>query len=196
MTSQTPVGVMHCKRFASSIAILLLTIMELINCRVCAGEDKCEKAIRDFQSKRERLSEYTSALREACDEGDLSLMIVFHDKIGRLLEELSRFREPPGCPGPEGRSALAPNTVKSESDAFEDKSCAELQRLRVQLLITVNSLERRQHSLFSQLSPEQKDELTRAMKDLAALGTAIKAKCPEESSSSRQRRPRVVPNIR
>ena len=141
-------------------------------------ERECEAAHRELEGRREKLSHYLGALHEAYQRGDLRLMALFSRQIAILLEEMITTEEMIDCPEPEmdfQANGLSP--TKAVENGFLEKSCRELKRMHVQLLMRINSLQRREHSTFSQLSSSERSDLEKALKDLKGVRDAWRAKC-------------------
>ncbi len=143
-----------------------------------SSEQECEAAHKDLEHRREKLSQYLGALREAYRNGDLRLMALFNRQIGIVIEEMITTEEMIDCPEPERdlrTNGLSP--TRTIENGFLDKSCGELKRMHLQLLIQLNSLKRREHSMFSQLSPSEQNDLDKALRDLKGVRNAWRAKC-------------------
>jgi hypothetical protein len=173
-------------RFRSCLAVLGAVMVVMGGSYARAGS--CDEAARELQRKWERLSDSVEALRDAHRSGDLSLVHVFSHKISQQVEELREFQENTPCPGLKAsQSSRNLSPVKTDVAPHQDEPCNELRRMHMKLVITINSLRRRQNSVFSQLTAQEQEDLTRSGAELEQIREVLRSRCPAERTKPRPR---------
>jgi hypothetical protein len=141
--------------------------------------DRCEAVRKEMMRKKEELAEYVDALAKSHAKDDYSFMNVLNFKINELITSTKELeRELVGCPEP--RQVAPPpgmSGIKSDEEAISAKSCEDLKKMLVPLIRKVNSLKRRDKSVFSGLSLEEKSELSKAESELKIVKESLGKKC-------------------
>lgn len=154
-------------------------------------EDRCDAARKEMMSKKVELSEYVDALSKSHAKDDYAFMDVLNFKINELITRTKELeRELASCPEP--RQATPPpgmSGMKSDEEVIAEKSCGDLKKMLVMLMRKVNSLKRREKSVFSGLSPEEKSELSKVESELKTVKENLGKRCgAAETPGSLQRR--------
>jgi hypothetical protein len=74
-----------------------------------------------------------------------------------------------------------------DEEQFAAKNCGELKRMVIPLRRTINRLERRELSFFSQLSHPEKTELVEARQKIAKVLAELEVRCSPASPRERRR---------
>lgn len=149
----------------------------------------CEALRKALDWKQEKLAEYIEALRLSFEQRDMRLVQAFSHKVERLADEIHQTKELHRCPEkPPAQASPGLSPIKSDAAAFVTQSCGELRRMQVILLIKINTLRRREQSVFSQLSAEEKESLENAAETLKQVRNALKARCPDQPRKKSRRR--------
>jgi hypothetical protein len=146
----------------------------------------CEALRKELSFKRQQLSQHVDALKKLNDQNELSVMAVFNDKIRELIDDIQKTEASARHCAQEGSTPNASglDTVKSEAGDYATKSCDELRSLLLQLVQKTAAIKRREGSLFSALTPAERNELLEADRTFKELKTAIKSRCPSQENRS------------
>jgi len=165
-------------RFAP-IVILLSAVTIAFPTFLSAAEHRCDLARAELLQKNGQILEYVAALQKAAQDNELDLVGVLSFKIGELVDDARRLeKEVSACPeksssgGSPGLSA-----AKSEEHQYATMRCPELRERVILLLRKINSMKRRENSLFSRLTEEESAELEAARRQLKLVQEAIRARC-------------------
>ncbi len=146
----------------------------------------CTRLGKDLALKRQQLSQNVDALKKLNEQTEWTVMAVFNDKIRELIDEIQKIeakaRHCPHAESAERSSGL--DTVKSEIGDYATKSCEDLRNLLLQLVQKTVALKRREGSLFSALTPTEKNELQEADRAFKELKAAIKSRCAAQENRS------------
>jgi len=157
---------------AAAVAITLTTFSVM-------ADDRCATARKELMGLKKELSGYVEALGRTHAQEDLALADVLSYKISDLIPRIKELeRQLTDCPAPLTPSP-APGMAgtKSEEQIMAEKSCEELKKMMLPLIRKVNSLKRREKSVLSGLSSEEKGELSKAETDLRLVKEQIRKKC-------------------
>jgi len=175
---------------------MLLVMVSLPLCLIpetlTATEDRCDAARRELIKNKEELTEYVDALNKSHAKNDYAFMDILNSKINELISRTRELeKELAGCPEPKpplaGQQGMT--GVKSDDELMAEKSCPELKKTLVPVIRKINGLKRREKSLLSGLSPEEKSELAKAETELRIVKENLKKKCSgSEPAGSLQKR--------
>ena len=146
----------------------------------------CTALRKDLAFKRQQLSQHVDALQKLNEQRDWTVMAVFNNKIRELIDDIRKIEaEARHCPDEEseGKSSGL-DKVKSETADYATKNCEELRSLFLQFVQKIVSLKRREGSLFSALTPVEKNELQDAEHALKELKAVIKNRCATQETHS------------
>jgi hypothetical protein len=163
---------------------------------ISAAEDRCAEVYKTLEQNTMRLKEYTTALQNAHRDKDFQLITVLNNQIDETLKQV-RVGEAEllNCPSSSGVSGPGISSVKSQDTKFAEASCEELKKKYIQLSRKFNSLARRQQSVLSELSPEQKAEYKETEDSLRAVELELKKRCsPPPAPKPFQRKPQQPVN--
>ncbi len=166
--------------FGAGIMVAWLCVLCLSG---ASGGDSidCEALRAVLDQRREKLGEYIEALKMSHEQGDMRLVQAFCNKIDRLADEIREAEESHKCPErPSSPTSPGLSPIKTDAAAFVTQSCGELRRMQVMLLIKINTLRRREQSVFSQLTAEEREALENSAETLKSVRNALKARCPEQ----------------
>lgn len=170
-------------RSICSLLFLIVTISAIFFPQFVMAEDKgCEALRKDLELKRGQLAEYIVMLDKWRDKGELELESVLKHKINDLLDRINKAEEVTDCDqrkAPVTPEGISP--VKTDAGEYANKTCAELRTMLVQLFRKTNSLKRREHSTFSELTPAEKTTLQESERELRTVTTILKARCAREA---------------
>ena len=175
---------------------MLLVMVSLPLCLIpetlTATDDRCDAARRELLKNKEELTEYVDALNKSHAKNDYAFMDILNSKINELISRTRELeKELAGCPEPKpplaGQQGMT--GVKSDDELMAEKSCPELKKTLVPVIRKINGLKRREKSLLSGLSPEEKSELAKAETELRIVKENLKKKCsaPEPPGSLQKR---------
>jgi hypothetical protein len=136
------------------------------------------------------LSEYVSALQNAHFERDHNFMKVLNGQIDQIMTEIRILEESlVNCRARSGeiRSPISP--VKTQDDKFADVNCEDLRKKHIILSRKYNALTRRQQSVFSEITPEQKSEYRDTEDSLKLVESELKRRCAPLPQNPPQRKP-------
>ena len=176
-----------------ALSLICLTLITLIVFVInSAAEDRCAEVVRTLEQNSVRLREYATALQNAHRDRDFQLITVLNGQIDETLKQI-RVGEAEllNCPAqtPLGTSGIS--SVKLHDTKFAGANCEELKKKYIQLSRKFNSLARRQQSLLSELSAEQKAEYKETEDSLSAVESELKKRCtPPSAPKPFQRRSR------
>jgi len=147
-------------------------------------EKRCEILRDSLEQKSLRLGQYLNAASKFDSRDDSEIVKALGSKISDLKEEILKMeKELAACKGE--KSAANPeglSTVKSEDSEYATKSCSELNKRLVALVKTVHSFRRRENSLLSELSLQEKKEFRDASEELKAVRDALRSRCSTPTS--------------
>jgi hypothetical protein len=166
-------------KFLYGLLALSLASM-IISPQYALGQDRtCEVIRKDLQEKNLRLAEYVEALKKFDNRVEPEIANLLNAKIEELRQRISQTeKELAACEGRRGPRAdegLSP--VRSEEGEQATKSCGELRKRLMILVKTVNILGRRDKSLLSELTAQEKKELREASEELKSVRQAIRNRC-------------------
>jgi len=165
--------------FACNLLILCTLSFLTATIPALALDKRCEGLRRDLEQKNLRLQEHLHAATKFDGRDDSEETKAIATKIAGLKEEILRLeKELEACGGE--RSARVPeglSTVKSDNGEHATKSCGELRKRLVELVKTVHSFRKRENSLLSRLTPEEKKEFREASEELKTVREALKSRC-------------------
>jgi hypothetical protein len=143
-------------------------------------EDSCDEIRRELAVKKRQMVNYSGAVKKLNDHNDAPIVGLLNHKITELADQINKMdAELRECSAlSESESEISQVKVAQE-DLYGAKSCGELRRMLVQLIRKVNSLKRRETSLFSELTQLERNELEAANEELAKVRTALKSRCAE-----------------
>lgn len=155
------------------------------------ADDRCDLLRKELVQRKDELSEYVEALTKSHAKDDYAFMDVLNFKINELVKRTKELeREIVGCPPP--KSVQLPqgmSATKTEEEILGEKSCTDLKKMLVPLIRKVNTLKRREKSVLSGLSTEEKQELDKAQSELITVREHISRRCgASEPSKPFQRR--------
>jgi hypothetical protein len=155
------------------------------------AEDRCAEVVKTLELNTLRLKEYATALQNAHRDKDFQLITVLNNQIDETLKQV-RVGEAEllNCPSSASVSGPGISSVKSQDTKFADVNCDELKKKYIQLSRKFHSLERRQKSLLSELTVEEKANLRETEDSLKAVELELKKRCgPPPAPKPFQRRP-------
>ena len=183
-------------RLSAGVRIMALPVLFVVVTLFAAAlpavaDDRCDVARKEMMRKKEELSEYVDALGKSHAKDDYAFMDVLNFKINELIQRTKELeQELAGCPEP--KPATPPqgmSGIKSDDDVIPEKNCGDLKKMLVPLMRKVNSLKRREKSVFSGLSPEEKSELAKAENELKMVKESMGKRCgAAETPGSLQKR--------
>ncbi len=155
------------------------------------AEDRCAEVVKTLELNTMRLKEYATALQNAHRDKDFQLITVLNNQIDETLKQV-RVGEAEllNCPSSASVSGPGISSVKSQDTKFAEVNCDELKKKYIQLSRKFHSLERRQKSLLSELTVEEKANLRETEDSLKAVELELKKRCgPPPAPKPFQRRP-------
>ncbi len=161
--------------------ILVLSYFVLGGPLILFSQGECDKSLRELEQKKKLLVEYEEALQKFLKEKDEKLLSVLRHKVVDLSQQIMVLEAAvANCPGVR-KSAVGEglSSIKSDEEKYATKSCGDLRRMLVQLIRKINSLKRREASLFSDLNPLERSELRDANEELALVKSILKARCAD-----------------
>ncbi|HMK37545.1 MAG TPA: hypothetical protein VK463_20905, partial [Desulfomonilaceae bacterium] len=152
----------------------------------CArAEDSCAILARDLEQRKRQLADYLEASQKLRQDKDMRLIELLNYKIEDLADQIRTIEtEMAGCTT--GTTEAGLSEVKSDEGQYATKSCFDLRNMLVQLLRKTSSLKRREKSLFSDLTPAEKNELQEATHDLQIVKSILKGRCAEQEARPAQ----------
>jgi hypothetical protein len=180
-----------------ALCILLLVGLSIGESNPRSAPD-CDEVHKVLEDKRRKLTDYVQALEKFQQQGDMELAWVFSHKISRMIDEIRVLEQTASkCPKPsKSLSEQGIGPAKNDPALYSDKSCDELRTMYVQIVRRAHSLERREHSFLSQLTPEEGAFLAAARQDLKTLEELMKTRCPPDPPKRRRPSAPSVPNLR
>ena len=174
----------------AALLIVLAVISQSDECH-SQGQDTCESVLVNLDQKTNRLSEYISALQNAHLERDHNFIKVLNGQIDQITAEIRVLEKLlVNCRGGSGeiRSPISP--VKSQDDKFADLNCEDLRKKHIILSRKYNALARRQKSVFSEITPEQKSEYRDTEDSLKLVESELKRRCSPQPQNPLQKKTR------
>ena len=171
------------------LLILCLVIFLPIANPLAATITDCQKMKTDLEQKKQKLREYSETLRRENTNGDPQILGALSNQINELIRHIRAAEDDmEGCMRVESLDVMEGTALsKSDEEEYAAKNCDELKRMVIPLLRTINRLERREHSLFSQLSHSEKAELMEARQKIAKVQAALGVRCSPAASRGRKR---------
>ena len=154
-------------------------------------QDSCENITLNLEQKTSRLGEYVSALQNAHFERDHNFIKVLNGQIDQITIEIRILEKSlQSCRAGSGeiRSPISP--VKTQDDKFADLNCEDLRKKHIVLSRKYNALARRQQSVFSEITPEQKSEYRDTEDSLKLVESELKRRCAPMPQNPLQKKPR------
>ncbi len=142
------------------------------------AEDRCAEVAKNLEQNSFRLKEYAGALQNAHKNRDFQLITVLNGQIDETLKQI-RVDEAEllNCPATKAHDGAAISSVKSQDTKFADLSCDELKKKYIQLSRKYHALARRQKSLLSELTIEEKSDLRETEDSLKAVDLELNKRC-------------------
>lgn len=175
-----------------SIVVCFLCITLLVPEYIGAAADRCAEVVKTLEQNSVRLREYATALQNAHRDRDFQLITVLNGQIDETLKQI-RVGEAEllNCPVQTPLESPGISSVKAHDTKFAGANCEELKKKYIQLSRKFNSLARRQQSLLSELTSEQKAEYKETEDSLNAVESELKKRCtPPSAPKPFQRRSR------
>lgn len=158
-----------------------------------AADDDCEAARNSLTARKQQISEYVAALKKASDENDLQIMELLNFKVNELIEQtrvLEKKVSECGARMPVANSRGV-SATKSDEGKYATKSCDELKRALLPLTRRLNVLEKKQRSLFSELTSAERADLDSFTEEIKTIENILKTRCsPNKKAGPSKRRPR------
>jgi len=156
---------------------------------LAASVTDCQKMKTDLEQKKQKLHEYSETLRRENANGDPRVLGALSNQINELIRHIRAAEDDmEGCMRVESIDVMKGAALsKSDEEEYAEKNCEELKRMVIPLLRTINRLERREHSLFSQLSGPEKAELVEARQKIAKVQAALGVRCSPAALRGRKR---------
>ncbi|MGC8908903.1 MAG: hypothetical protein ACP5M0_15890 [Desulfomonilaceae bacterium] len=172
----------HC-RTIGGVAVMGVTIALFLISGICDSalfaDDQCQTMQKELLQKKTELSELIDALNKSYAQGDYTLMDVLNFKINQLINQTKELeRKLEGCPQPP--TPVTPpgmSGMKTDEDILAEKGCGELKKMLLPLARKVHALKRREQSVLSGLTAEEKSELAKAEAELKTLKEILAKKC-------------------
>jgi len=158
-----------------------------------ATDNDCEAARKVLTTRKQQISEYVAALKKASDENDLQIMELLNFKVNELIEQTRVLEKKVSeC---EARVSVAGSpgvsTSKSDEGKYATKSCDELKRALLPIMRKLNILEKKQRSLFSELTSAERADLDSSTQEIKTIENILKTRCaPNKQAGPSKRRPR------
>ena len=161
-------------QFCICLGFFLVTVFAMNS----IAEDRCAEIAKNLEQNSFRLKEYAGALQKAHKDRDFQLITVLNGQIDETLKQI-RVGEAEllNCPATRAHDGPAISSVKSQDTKFADSSCGELKKKYIQLLRKYHSLARRQQSVLSELSADEKVELRITEDSMTAVDLELKKRC-------------------
>jgi len=162
------------------ILMLLILSVIILPAEHVSGQSKpCEILRADLEQKTLRLKEYINALKKFSELQDDEMIGGISPKIAELRQQIDNKKKDLEQCGDERslktRDGLS--SPKSETGEYATKSCNELKKRLVWLVRSVHSLRRREISLVTELTNNEKKELRDASEDLKTVRQILKTRC-------------------
>ncbi|MGO9119749.1 MAG: hypothetical protein ACLQPD_19315 [Desulfomonilaceae bacterium] len=162
------------------ILMLLILSAVMLPAEHVLGQNKpCEILRADLEQKNLRLKEYVNILKRFTELQDDEMVGLINPKIAELRQQIANKRNDlEKCE--EKRSFGTPDGLsspKSETGEYATKSCSELRKRLVALVRSVHPLRRREISLISELTENEKKELREASEELKTVRQILKNRC-------------------
>jgi hypothetical protein len=143
-------------------------------------EDKnCSELQQEMEQKKQRMSEFISALHTFNEREDVEILKAMNAKISQLANLMLKLeKEIADCEKQRPREvAQGMGVVKSDEGRYATVPCSELRKKVIILTQKAHSLRKRQHSMLSELDATERRELQEISQDLQAVRDAIKSRC-------------------
>jgi hypothetical protein len=173
------VGSENPMKFVDSLLAFSLMCIVMSPQSALSQSKPCDVILRDLEEKNLRLAQYVDALKKFDNRAEPDIANLLADKITELRQHISQSeKELAACEGRRGpRPAEGLGPVKSEQGEQATKSCGELRKRLMTLVKTVHTLGRREKSMLSELTAEEKKELREASEELQSVRQAIRNRC-------------------
>jgi len=177
------------------LAIAILTPVLPAMCGIAAASDEqCELARKNLQMKRQQLADHVGALQKASDENNLQALELLNIRINELIDQTRQLeKRAADCDAelsPPGGRGL--RSSKSDESKYATKNCDELKRLLVPLVRKVHTLQRREKSLFTEFSANERADLDSAFEEVKTIEEILKTRCsPPKKAGPPKKRPRT-----
>ncbi len=143
-----------------------------------------------MNSKKQRLAEYTQAVQKANANTNHQTLEALNHKINEAIRQIreseDRMEDCLEKDFPRFQEELGP--TKSEEERYATKSCDELRAMLIPLLRKINQPQRREHSVFSELSPSERTELLDARRVFGDVTAILKERCATPQSGQQRKR--------
>ena len=157
------------------------------------GQSGCDNITANLDEKTVRLSEYVSALHNAHREKDSHFMNVLNAQIDQVLIDIRSLEKSlANCPNRQGELKPPISSVKTQDDKYADLNCDDLRKKHIQLSRKFNALSRRQQSVLSEVTPEQKAEYRDAEESLKLVESELRRRCAPVPTAPSQRKSRPM----
>ncbi len=145
---------------------------------MAATVSECQKMKTDLEQKKQRLLEYSRILQRENTTGDPRVLGTLSSEINELIRHIRAAEdEMEGCMSVESVDVPEAAEPSKDEERYAAKNCVELKRMVIPLQRTINRLERRELSYFSQLSRSEKTELRDARQELAKVIAELDVRC-------------------
>lgn len=156
------------------------------------AQENCDTIASNLEQKMMRLSEYVAALHNAHRERDSHFMTVLNGQIDQALIEIRALEKSlANCAIRPGELKPPISSVKTQDDRFAELNCDDLRKKHIQLSRKFNALSRRQQSVFSEVTPEQKAEYRDTEDSLRIVELELRRRCAPSPKNPFQRKPRA-----
>ncbi len=174
--------------YTAMTACFALTIA-LVGLSEVGADSACKAIEQSLQGHKKKLAAYMETLRDLDERRDAQRFRSVTSSVNQLSVIINHMEaELAACYG-DGRtqSSTGMAHVKTdEEDEYAFKNCSDLQRSLLLLIRKINVLKRRENSIFSQLSSEEKAELRAAEEDELKVRAALKKRCATGKKSRRR----------
>lgn len=163
-----------------SIGIVLSLAMP-----VYSQEESCEKVRQDLERKKLEVSAYSDSVQKLMSTGDVATATILNKKIDENLHLIMQLEDRlTKCPDSRVLTGSAPSTspIKSDESNYQSRDCGELRKTLLKLLRKKHSLNKRSHSVLSELTPEEESALRATEQQLKEIRTILKQRCVQDKT--------------
>lgn len=176
-----------------TISFIILAIVVHSHVLVASAQTNCDAISSSLDEKTARLSEYVSALHNAHREKDYQFMKALNGQIDQALMEIRALEKSIAeCPKRSGELKSPISSVKTQDDKFADLGCDDLRKKHIQLSRKFNTLARRQQSVLSEVTAEQKAEYRDTDESLKLVESELRRRCAPSPPAPGQRKTRPI----
>lgn len=144
-------------------------------------EKDCKAIQQELERKKQRMSEYISALQKFNEQDDVEIVGAMNQKISELSTQMRKLeKDLAGCDKRKSQDAAQGfSIVKSDDGRYATVPCGELRKKLVVLMQKAHGLKKRQQSMLSELTATETRELQEVSQDLQAVRDALKTRCAQ-----------------